>query len=323
MTCKFTKLIGRGPDTVEELTRLHAMSFSSSTCGWFATPFKLFRTTDGGWNWQEVPVGTRSPHRVCISAPTDLFCAVLMEGLEYCYTDDGGRSWRTTCVAPGRLDAAELVFTDDRHGWLLSRAQTPRGVPSVFRTTDGGVSWREYSFLAGQPYTCCFATAYEGWLIAKGELLREAAYSMVLEIDGVEQRIDVGGERNWICQTVDGGRTWKPISWIDRDLLALGIDRSDPNRLYCTGFGGFLAISVDRGKTWKEPNTHFEGDLYGPAIQGRTVVVPGVRGVVISTDTGHSWIPYMFEDAGFFAHMFDERSGVIGATRGVYRFEVV
>ena len=107
-----------------------AMDFCDDTHGWFASAFKLFRTDDSGRNWREIPVPCGKAPKTSISAPTERFCAVLTEGLEYVCTCDGGKSWQNHRVADG-LMAARLVFATERNGWLLAKTDVQHPVARV------------------------------------------------------------------------------------------------------------------------------------------------------------------------------------------------
>jgi len=55
---------------------------------------------------------------------------------------------------------------------------------------------------------------------------------------------------------------------------------------------------------------------------GKTIVVPGVGMILVSVDGGANWSTFEMDGAPFAAHLCDEMSGVLGATRGIYRFQI-
>ena len=55
---------------------------------------------------------------------------------------DGGRTWLTPLVGGGDLGATRIYFLDPDHGWAIVERQ-------VWRTTDGGNSWRPAGQLGG------------------------------------------------------------------------------------------------------------------------------------------------------------------------------
>ena len=123
---------------------------------------------------------------------------VLWTGSKVYVTADG-HSWRQVtpsgAVRPGTFRAIDAVaFRGVREGWLIaSDCSTGRG--SVYRSSDGGRSWKAYAFHA---HSC----------------VGGANFSLYVESDSrawVLQN-EPTGPNSRVYRTADGGRSWRLVS---------------------------------------------------------------------------------------------------------------
>ena len=85
------------------------------------------------------------------------------------HTTDGGASWQDQFLGGRGRPESDVVFVDDRHGWLATRTGAPTsrtGWPLVGRTTDGGAHWKfvrlhDYGSTA---VALSFVSAKRGWV---------------------------------------------------------------------------------------------------------------------------------------------------------------
>jgi len=109
------------------------------------------------------------------------------------YTFDGGCNWKLLWEnTGGPIDPDEsfsdIQFVDGQHGFLAGAS-----IGGVYATSDGGKSWRPTGNNAYVPLVDAihFRNMMEGWLIS------------------------TANQQNPMMRSVDGGRTWMPLSATD------------------------------------------------------------------------------------------------------------
>ncbi len=162
----------------------------------------------------------------------------------------------------------------DRRTLLLASRQWHLG-PTVFRSTDGGETWKEAATPPQFP---------------KGEPRGRAVDHVFWLTPGHASEPNV-----WYCGTSpkglfrsdDGGVTWAPISgfndhpeqskWVGSDkdetpdggkLHSILVDPRDAKHLYLSMSGGGTFESTDRGETWAPLNLGVDMDFAPPKTDG-------------------------------------------------------
>jgi photosystem II stability/assembly factor-like uncharacterized protein len=172
----------------------------------------LIRSEDAGKTWTSVSeLGKADFHAIETSGNT--IVAALFGQAQVFVSEDGGRSW-TTKGAPLPIVAIEVDPSDARR-WIAS---TQSG---IFRTTDGGETWREVEPIPNVRFA---------W--AEGSDL---------------YRIDPGGD---VKVSADRGETWKALGSTGGEPQALSIDAD--GKLYAALLDGTVAVSDDGGETFTE-----------------------------------------------------------------------
>jgi photosystem II stability/assembly factor-like uncharacterized protein len=122
-------------------------SFVDHQVGWIvARPNDgIYRTEDGGKTWTLLrdPGKLAEFYSVQFTSRREGWAAGLARTNEepekqkvvVLHTTDGGNSWERVRVAENELFFHTVYFTDSTYGWLLAR-------DNVYRTDDGGKSWR-------------------------------------------------------------------------------------------------------------------------------------------------------------------------------------
>jgi photosystem II stability/assembly factor-like uncharacterized protein len=247
-------------------------------------------------------LGAVSPHRHVFAADMDGDNGVAVGALgTILETIDGGLSWTDAslsaplallavalagerAVAVGQLG---LATVREAGRWVATRVPTEerllgvdlntRGLGiavgafgTVLRTEDGGFSWKVVDI---------------DWekFFPSGE--EPHVYDVHIHVD---DRVTLVGEFGMVLRSDDGGRSWRLLRSGDASLFALKVDGSTA---FAVGQDGTVLRSLDEGESWKELDTGVSANLLAAARSPtrRQLLVPGMRSVLYSDDSGDSW----------------------------------
>ena len=219
-------------------------------------------------------------------------------------TMNGGATWHDVSprdVSPFGFGTGNSFFDADR-GWILIGAQSdPVNTGTLYRTTDGGLQWSEYSvpFGSGDLH---FLDEENGWFMLN---VGAVAGSMAVKF---YQTIDGGAHWTQVYSNVptetDAGDSL-PVSGIKTGFTPVSMQEawvtgqtSAPNTIY-------LYHTTDGGHTWSivDPGLSFGGEsqyltqppvFFGSQI-GLLPTMAGSEGAgtffFITQDGGNSWTP--------------------------------
>ncbi len=226
----------------------------------------LFRSTDGGEQWAELPAlrqhrtapqwqpgaGGMCLHTILLdpSAPERIYAAISAAGAFR--SDDSGASWKP--INHG-LRSEGIPDPNAEVGHCVHRIALHPARPDtlymqkhwdVMRTDDAGESWREIS--GNLPTDFGFAIdvhAHEP----------ETVYVIPITSDSLHYPPD-GQLRVWRSRT--GGDEWEPLTtglpqadcYVDVYRDAMAVDTLDSCGLYFGTTGGQVYASADAGDTW-------------------------------------------------------------------------
>ena len=256
----------------------------------------IYRTTDGGKNWQLLyrPEEMLSlpfqfwvfDETMALLVPVDI--GGYPHPLQFFYrTDDGGKSWQRydlprTPVMKGSSATYKWTFLDHNQGWVTAAPNmiggcgggqptpmNPVAYEVLFHTANGGKTWQQVSQL---PFKydingISFIDSHTGWLAA--------------EIDDPQHPFpDLHDYPSTLFVTHDGG-----VSWQQEKLTLPGQESNQPymiQPMFTTAQDGSLLVTFhdgqnldivhyyqytlqDRGKTWKVngtllPSVAYTGD---------------------------------------------------------------
>jgi photosystem II stability/assembly factor-like uncharacterized protein len=208
-------------------------------------------------------------------------------------SDDDGKSWRQANVPVATTLTADS-FATPKAGWAVGHA----GV--VLHTEDGGVTWsRQLDGIAiGQLLTeAAKASAASG--NADAERMTAVARQFVgdgpdkpfLDLHFSDERNGIlVGAYGLILRTEDGGKSWQSMmERVDNPkglhLYAISM-RGDA--IWLAGEQGFLARSVDGGKTFAHVESPYRGSYFTlTELPDGEIIVGGLKGNVFrSVDHG-------------------------------------
>lgn len=214
-------------------------------------------------------------------------------------TTNGGASWMQVYTAPqGSPSIDTLVFTGTRvvygvRGCIDTNycgpSVTPDGGASIYRSTDGGVTftpvyttpmgaWHRVKSLAQNPITptILFAAGTErspttGWHLSVirstddgfhwTQVYTEPAngYLNVVAVSPHTPTLALVGGQNWgtgdnpLYRSIDGGDSWTQVYTTTSDYFTdVDFDTANPSRVYAATVGNNFHVSTDGGATWSQ-----------------------------------------------------------------------
>jgi hypothetical protein len=227
----------------------------------------LFRSTDAGKSWQELPglrghgsgprwqpgAGGMCLHTILLdpSNPKRIFIAISAAGAFR--TDDGGATWRP--INKG-LVSQYIPEPTAEVGHCVHRIAMHRARPDtlfmqkhwdVMRSDDAGDSWREVSGNLPTDF---------GFVIDVHAHEPETVYVLPIKSDS-EHYVPDGKLRVYRSRT--GGNEWEPLAkgLPQRDCYvnvlrdAMAVDTLDPCGVYFGTSGGQVYASPDAGDSWE------------------------------------------------------------------------
>ncbi len=212
---------------------------------------------------------------------------------------DGGAHW--THIGLEKSDKIARLIIDAQnpdivYACVLGREWGPSEERGVFRTADGGATWKKVLYV-DQQTSCSDITAdpnNSNILYAGMYTYRRWAW-----------HLESGSGNTAVWKSVNGGTTWERLSGPDRllglprkamDRIGVAVAPSDPNIVYVlseTKDEGELWRSDDAGRTWRtvnrDPNINFRPFYYAdirvdPKNPNRVFTLSG--GLYFSEDGG-------------------------------------
>jgi photosystem II stability/assembly factor-like uncharacterized protein len=312
---------------------------------------EIFRTADGGANWQTLPAmhGKSIRAMAMYKGSSDVLVAGALDGVYR--SNDGGDTWE-------RLSPANSPDVKN----IESIAIDPKDPNTVYagtwhlawKTSDAGANWQHinkgmiddsdvFSVIVDHDNPAVvFASACSG--IYKSETAGNqfskiqgipfsARRTRVLKQDPTNENIVYAGTTEGLWKTTDLGKVWKRVSSPDVVVNDVVIDPRDSNHvLLATDRSGVMASS-DGASTWSTSN-HGYAHRYVSAVladnkDDHTLYVGVVNdrefgGVFYSHDAGQHWSQKAAGLGGKDVFALKQAANgtlVAGTNRGVYSLE--
>ena len=229
----------------------------------------VWKTTDGGITWRAVSdrffrsssvgaigIAESNPDVVYVGMGETQLRGNIIQGDGIYKTSDGGRTWahvgldKTMAVArvrvhPANPDVVYVAALGDPYG-----ATPERG---VFKSTDGGKSWRKVLFRDDR------TGAVDLVVDPKNP---DVLYAGMWEVFRTPHSLSSGGPGSGLFKTTDGGETWTELTrnpGLPKPLwgkVGVTVSGADSNRLYAIieAQDGGVYMSDDAGATWRLVN---------------------------------------------------------------------
>lgn len=308
------------------------ITFADNSNGWIVSGVKILKTSDSGESWMEqssrLPTNWTTLTGISfVSLDTGWAAGTYYDGSDYhakvIKTTNGGISWnQQNCWAPPTTELIDVVFTDNRHGWMVGYSLAPfpdwpykdwRGI--VFRTDDGGALWT-YEFRYDSRGLNCvyFINNTTGW-IAGGDyydsiILKttNGGYNWKSQVsetgEGLNNIFFINDSKGWIIgnngiiiNTENGGSLWesqvKGTSKNLNDVVFL-----NNNNGLAVGENGTIVMTKDGGTTWTNQISgftnplkavHFSDENNGWAVGGEFWSNGDSSVIINTTNSGITW----------------------------------
>ena len=277
----------------------------------------VFRSTDGGKNWQSLPtMHGKSIRALAMSASNpNVLVAGALDGVFR--TKDGGDSWeRMSPANHAEIKNIESIAIDPKDPNVVYAGTWHL----AWKTADGGANWQHinkgmvddsdvFSIIVDHSNPAnVFASACSGIYksVSAGEQFSKiqgipfsARRTRVLRQDPSNPNIVYAGTTEGLWKTADLGKTWKRVSNPEIVVNDVLVDPRDSSRvLLATDRSGVLA-SKDGASTWSASNhgyTHrYVTSIVADQKDPNTIYVGVVNdrefgGVFVSHDGGQHWL---------------------------------
>lgn len=270
----------------------------------------LFRTTDAGASWVpitdgKVPVASTGSVAVSESDPNTIYLGTgsddirsnVSTGRGIYKSTDGGSTWSFAGLyESGQIGAVRIHPTNPNVVWVAAignafKSNSERG---VFKTTDGGKTWKKVLFLSDS--------------VGAADLELNPAnpdivYAWMWRGERKPWTIISGAHEGGFYKSTDGGEHFTKITGgLPTDLIGkanIAVTAANPNRVYAlveAKPGGGIYRSDDAGQTWKMMSNFAQlitRPFYYVALTAdptnADVVYGGAENFYKSTDGGANW----------------------------------
>lgn len=229
----------------------------------------LWKTTDGGLTWKPVTDGqiqsssvgaigisASNPDVIYIGMGESEFRGNIMQGDGIYKSVDAGKTWKNVGLNNSQTISRVRVHPtnpDIVYAAVLGHAFGPNEERGVFKTTDGGATWKKI--------------LYKGDKAGAEDLILDpnnpkVIYASIWEVYRNPWKMWGGGGASGLFKSADGGDTWTELTkkpgMPQAPVGKIGVTVSpvDSKRLWAVveAKDGGVFRSDDAGKTWKQTN---------------------------------------------------------------------
>lgn len=214
----------------------------------YASPGRrVYKSTDGGDIWIALSSPPADGNSLLLDPqnPALLYAAGYPAGV--IRSVDAGATWAT--FNTGLSGHVEALAVDPVHSGTLYAGSDGR----IFRSVEGGVTWQEQS--AGLPPAPTGSAGYARFIaLAVSPGMPQTVYALLMHAFTGAPAVSY---RFYFASSSDGGASWTTVAGpalASEDFTAIGIDSTDPARLYLGTSNGILN-TTDGGSRWAPSNS--------------------------------------------------------------------
>ena len=273
----------------------------------------LFRTTDAGASWVPItdgklPLGSMGCVAVADSDSNVIYLGTGSDGVRsnvstgrgVYKSSDAGQTWKFIGLYnAGQIGSVRIHPTNPDIVWVsaVGDAFKPNSERGVFKTTDGGQTWRKVLFLSDSVGSMDVE-------LQPGN--PNVVYAWMSRLERKPWTIISGSREGGFYKSPDGGEHFAKITdGLPSELIGkanLAVTPADPNRIYAlieAKPGGGLYRSDNAGQTWTQVNSQgsliqrpFYYTTLGADPTNADVVYAGAEGFFKSIDAGKTFTTF-------------------------------
>src|SRR5579863_9959451 len=233
----------------------------------------VWKTVDGGLTWKAIFTHAKTASigaiAVAASNPNDVWVGTgegnirndLIDGAGVYFSSDAGNSWKFMGLGDTQHITSIAIDPNDPNTVFvgaLGHAWGPNAERGVFKTTDGGKTWKKVLFVND-------TTGVADLEMSPGN--PQVLFACMWEFRRYPWTLMDGGPGSAIYRSTDGGDTWQKLTkglpegpW---GRSAVAIAPSNPDHVYAliAAKHGMLWQSTDMGDSWTSVNDSHNLDV--------------------------------------------------------------
>ncbi len=260
----------------------------------------MWKSMDAGKSWEfigledsehiaRIRIHPRDPNLIYVAVIGNLWIPNKTRGVYR--SSDGGQTWERILYVSDKAGAGDLIMDPNNprilyaSTWQMKRNgyRMDSGGPDskLFKSTDGGDSWKEISSMPGLPDTPWGIVG-----IAVSPVNSNRIWTIIEAADGGVFRSDDGGA-SW--KKVNENRALRQRAWYYSRIYA---DTQNVDKVYVMNVS--YGVSTDGGKTFTLKNAPHgdHHDLWIDPNNNNRMVIADDGGAQISNDGGNNWSTY-------------------------------